>query len=534
MKGRSLLLIWSLGPVLWGCGGYTALKSQYDAYSPPPYYARNALPPQAPTAAGAGEGEINLQSDTPAGPNRDPQLQVELDRLAALKSRWRQLLTPGEGPQPVYVPETGLLSRLAPIAAETDALKRFLSQGFSLPELEILTLLRHPGIQAAQNKLAAALQGFDQVTQLDEILRQYGAFTEGIMPGVGPMKGSDPVGMKFPYPGITSLKGQVVNQGVKIARENLAIARRDALSEVRRAHWTLTFAVQAQVITREILALFDHLESVALTRYEAGSTSYQDVVTVRIERAILGEALTTYAQQRRSVSAGIRAMLDLAPQVPLGNPRGAPEGLEMPPVDELYALAREQRQELRRLRARIGQTERMIEMAETMILPTYASNLSLYPDQAVRQVGSAAMEESFGTTIRAEMGAGLPKLPWYGSQDAYLREIRQKLGALKAELRQAETTTDARVHQGWIKLDQARREVRLYRGTIVELSQTSLDVSTREYEAGKVSFADVIGSYSQWLNTRLALSRKQSDLGIVRAELAQLLGRDWTPLQTVK
>jgi outer membrane protein TolC len=206
----------------------------------------------------------------------------------------------------------------------------------------------------------------------------------------------------------------------------------------------------------------------------------------------------------------------------------------MPPLDELYGPAREQRQELRRLRARIGKTQRMIEMAETMILPAYASSLSLYPDQAVRQVGSAAMEAPFGSTLRADRGAGLPKLPWYGSQDAYLREIRRNLSALKAELRQAKTATDARVRQGWIKLDQAQREVRLYRGTIVDLSQTSLDVSTRGYETGKVSFADVIGSYAQWLNTRLTLSRKQSDLGIAWAELAQILGRDWTPGQTAE
>jgi cobalt-zinc-cadmium efflux system outer membrane protein len=48
------------------------------------------------------------------------------------------------------------------------------------------------------------------------------------------------------------------------------------------------------------------------------------------------------------------------------------------------------------------------------------------------------------------------------------------------------------VRMGWFELDRARRELFLYRDRLLELSQTSLDVSTRGYESGNVSFADVI------------------------------------------
>ena len=517
MKGLSLALIGSLAAVICGCASHAALTSRLDAYSPPPFFEHNLRP------------EPVTQASIPGAVAADPQMEAQLARLGELKSQWRQALSARDVLPPVYDPEARLWARLAPLATGEEKLRAFIAQGFSLAELEILTLLRHPGVQAAQKTLSASLEGFDQVTQLDEILRQYAAFTEGVMPGVGPMKGSDPIRMKFPYPGIAALKGQVANQEVKIAWENLALARRDALREARRAYWDLSYVIQAQGITRETLSLLAHLEAVATTRYEAGSTSYQDVVKVRIERALLGERLQSLVQGRRGVAAEIRALLELAPQVPLGNPRGRPPALSVPPLEALFALAREQRQELRRLRARIGKAQRMIEMAETMILPAYGSDLSLYPDLAVRQVGRAAPAEPFGTTLRAETGAGLPKLPWYGSQDAYLREIRQKLQALQADLRRAETATDARVRQGWINLDEAQREVLLYRSTIVELSQTSLDISTRGYEAGKVAFADVISSYSQWLNTRLTLFRKRSELGIAWADLEQVTGGAWRP-----
>ena len=73
-------------------------------------------------------------------------------------------------------------------------------------------------------------------------------------------------------------------------------------------------------------------------------------------------------------------------------------------------------------------------------------------------------------------------------------------------------------------MDKAKREAALYRDTVVDLSKSALDVSTRGYESGTVSFADVIGSYTNWLDVGLALARKVSDIGVARAELEQAVG----------
>jgi outer membrane protein TolC len=176
------------------------------------------------------------------------------------------------------------------------------------------------------------------------------------------------------------------------------------------------------------------------------------------------------------------------------------------------------------MRAKVGKMERMIEMAETMVLPPYTLNLSLYDDEAVNQVGSVAMKETFPAVTTASRGAGLPKMPWYGTNDAFLRETRQKLKALKAELVQIEAATQTLVRNSWFDLDRAKREETLYRQTVVKLSQAALEVSTRGYETGKVTFADVIASYNTWLRANLTLERKKSDLGVARAELERVLG----------
>ena len=117
-------------------------------------------------------------------------------------------------------------------------------------------------------------------------------------------------------------------------------------------------------------------------------------------------------------------------------------------------------------------------------------------------------------------------MPWYGRDDAYLRQTRQELAALKKNLVKAETVTVTKVRNAWFELDRAMREKILYKETVLPLSQSVLKVSTQGYEAGSVSFADVIGAYSDWLKAWLTFARKQSDVGISWAELVQVVGVD--------
>ena len=174
--------------------------------------------------------------------------------------------------------------------------------------------------------------------------------------------------------------------------------------------------------------------------------------------------------------------------------------------------------------------ERLILLAETAVYPVYSLNLSLFEDEAISQVGTWRTKEPFPETTTAAVGAGLPKMPWYGKNDAYLRETQQKLEALRKDLRKAEEATFFGVREAWFRLDRARREEALYAEQVVKLSQEALEVSTRGYETGLVSFADVIASYTNWLKANLSLPRKQSDLGVSRAQLQEAVGGGWEGL----
>ena len=115
-------------------------------------------------------------------------------------------------------------------------------------------------------------------------------------------------------------------------------------------------------------------------------------------------------------------------------------------------------------------------------------------------------------------------MPWYGIDDAYLFQTRKNLMALREDLKKAEVATNTMVRNNWFKLDQANRETKLYKKSIIELSRAALDVSIQGYESGEVSFADVIASHTLWLGTNLTLERKYADVGIAWAELQRAVG----------
>ena len=489
------------------CTGYRDLKNEIEAYQPPLY-----SPAQAPSEA------------DPAKPLTDNGFMDAKKQMAEARARWEKALTSPDEKTLFFQPDSKILASLQPAGTDDSAAIAALQSGFSHQTLETLTLLRNPGIEAAASRFRGAVEKFSQVANLDEILRQYTAFTEGLMTGIGPMKGRDPVQMKFPFPGVMSLKGEIVGQEVRAAWEGLEMARREAVTAARKAYWNLVFVHRAIKIETDTVELFRRLESVANTRYEGGKTSFQDVIKVRIQREILVEELTTLREKQRNIKSKVREIVNLPPGSKVGSPVKHRPSTNVPPLASLYPLAHERRQELRQMRAKVGKMERMIEMAETMILPPYTLNLSLYDDETVNQVGSAAMKETFPTVTTASRGEGLPKMPWYGTNDAFLRETRQKLKALKAELVKIEASTKTLVRNSWFDLDRAKREANLYRQTVVKLSQAALEVSTRGYETGKVTFADVIASYNTWLRANLTLARKNSDLGISRAELERVVG----------
>ncbi len=440
-------------------------------------------------------------------------------RLRDLAAQWEHVLRLPEAAHSFIVPGDDALRALAGSAEDPAVAGKALGDGFSLQILETLTLLRNPMIKTKAAEARAAVEAFGQAEQIDAVLRRYASLTATSMAGGGMGAAPD-----FPFPAVLALKGQIVDEEVRAARESLEAARRDAIAAARTAYWELIYVGQAAEITSRMIDLLENLDRSVASRYESGKTSFQDLVRIRIEREKTREELRTLEEERKNREAEIRSLLALPPEIAVGTPTFREDGEPLPAQAKLEALALVRRQELRAADAMVGRMERMLEMVETMAYPGFDLGLTPAPRGVTAPAaGGGAMGEAandLGTTAAAKP----PGRPFFAADEAYVREIRQRIAALKSEREAVRAQTLVDVRNAWFAADRARREEALYAAKVLGLSQSALESSLQGYAAGSVAFADLLESYKGWLENNLARRRARVDIGITRSGLEAAVG----------
>lgn len=176
---RKGFLPWILGAamVLPACTGYQELKKDWEGYKPSPFYQDYAKP-----------GLSKPISPLPP----DGNFEGEVQKLKERKKKWEDSLKAPEKEADFYRPDPARFSALLPLGEALSLAQEMLAKGFTLEDLEIVALLRNPGVKAAGRNLQASIEAYSQVWNLDEILRQYSAFSEGLMTGIGSMEGGNP------------------------------------------------------------------------------------------------------------------------------------------------------------------------------------------------------------------------------------------------------------------------------------------------------------------------------------------------------
>jgi outer membrane protein TolC len=135
-------------------------------------------------------------------------------------------------------------------------------------------------------------------------------------------------------------------------------------------------------------------------------------------------------------------------------------------------------------------------------------------------MGGEAGSSGTGTTAAAKA----PSQPFFAADEAYVREIRLRIEALKSEHEAVRSETLVGVRNAWFASDRARREEALYAAKVIGLSKSALESSLQGYAAGSVGFSDLLESYTGWLEANLAHQRARADIGIARSGLEAAVG----------
>ncbi len=478
-----------------------------------------ATPPSQPATPNLTEHLADARSITSVGgPEKAGESLAGIQaRVLQIRNDWQERLRAPESMPAFYDFASPEMTALRAVAAG-DAFPDALADEVTLPLLLAGAFVRHPELQAAEYELRATVEQYAQVTYLDTILRQYVSFLRTLDTRIGPAVPMDQVQKRFPFPGTLELKAAVVGHAVEAARARYDGVLQDMVTGVRVAYADYVFLAQAIGITRESLGYLEQLEASVRGKLAAGTAEQAHVLQTQVELSGLRNELITLRQKRETVRARLSTVLNLPPDTPLGEPvvyelKGFPADL-----DALSARALEEQPRIRQAEAGAARMATMIELAERATYPELSAGFSIMAELSPATQGSGRDREPFSTRPQVKPD------PWFGSKEAYLREVRESERAARAKATAMRNHTLFRLKDAHVELDTARRLFELYRDVQVSQAMQAYQDAAAGYSADRVAFLNVIDALRRTLGFLLAKDRAERDYHQAHARLENAIG----------
>jgi outer membrane protein TolC len=483
---------------------YREMRQEYKQYEGSLFYQ------QAVSAAkpAVKEEELIVESE----------IRIKEETLAELKARWAAIIKNISQDKRFFDFGSYRSKKIRQLAVNEE-IKEILKQGIDLDILISVAFERNPGLRSARKSWAAALEKYSQATRLDNILRQYQSFIKDLNTKVGPMRHKSSVFQKFPFPGTLTLKGDIVTKEVEIARENYLVVLRELITDIKNTYYELLYTEHAIRITDENLNLLKHLESVAYVQYKTGQTGYSDVVKVQTRISKLEDDLVTWREYKATVMAKLNSLLNLPPQFSLGPSAEVELQDTSLSLQQLIDLGLKSQQELKIIELKIEKTNLAIELAEKQFYPDFTLGFSYFEDEQGNLVGVGKERESFSLKPVTETRF------WFGKNDAYIREARLAYQSLIEKLESQKDKLQFEIKDVFFQLDTAKRDVLLYKDSLLLLAKNNLDVSQTDYQSGKADFLDVLDAQRLWLDYNLLYQKYIREQNQNIAKLEGIVGR---------
>ena len=237
------------------------------------------------------------------------------------QKQWQaRLETETPAPHLFYDLSTDTMKAHRELAASPEEARTQLAQPITLELLVALGYEWNPGLKSVREKIRAVLEQYPQAVYLENVLRQYNAFTKQLDTKAGPLTHKEMMAMKFPFPGTLTLKGQIITEDVRIVQKEFEIALRDLVTEIRLAYYDYLFLTEATRINEENQKLLQQMIAIAQTKFRVGQGKYSNVIMAQVELSKLANVIITLEQQRETIIARLNTLLNSSADLPIRRP----------------------------------------------------------------------------------------------------------------------------------------------------------------------------------------------------------------------
>ena len=452
----------------------------------------------------------------------DPFLSEMEAKVLKYQKEWQaQLESETPVPNLFYNLSTDTMKAYRQLAASPEVAKARLAEPITLELLVAFGYEWSPGLKSIREKIRAVLEQYPQAAYLENVLRQYNAFTKQLDTKVGPMHHKEMMAMKFPFPGTLALKGQIITEEVIIAQKEFEIALRDLVTEIKLAYYDYLFVVEATRINEENQKLLEQMIAIAQTKFRVGQGKYSNVIMAQVELSKLANAIITLEQQRETVIARLNTLLNTSADLPLGVPVPIEESSVIPTLAELYVLAVEKRQEIQKQKLAISKMGLAVEMAKQMTYPDPTLGSSYFES---RSMGDLKHTEKMPMTFSTRRTLNPTNMAWFAHRSSYIYEMDVKIEAMKHQIEKLESNIRFVVKKHHFGMETADRSIRLYRQTLLPQARQALDAANTAYQAAQIDFLSFLDAQRTLLNLKIEERRALRDYRQHLAQLEQAVG----------
>ena len=443
-------------------------------------------------------------------------------KVLKYQKQWKaQLESETPTPNLFYDLSTDAMKAHRELAASPEEARARLAQPIALELLVALGYEWSPGLKSAREKIRAVLEQYPQAVYLENVLRQYNAFTKQLDTKVGPMRHKEMMAMEFPFPDTLALKGQIITEDVLIAQKEFEIALRDLITEIKLAYYDYLFVVEATRINGENQKLLQQMIAIAQAKFRVGQGKYSNVIMAQVELSKLANVIITLEQQRETIIARLNTLLNASADLPLGIPVPVEEERVVSTLSELYALAAQKRQEIQKQKLVISKMGLAVEMAKQMTYPDPTLGASYFENRSIPDLKHT---QKMPMTFMTQRTLNPTNTAWFGHRDSYVHEVNVKIEAMEHRIEELESKIHFVVKKHHFGMETANRSIRLYRQTLLPQAQQALDAANTAYQAAQIDFLSFLDAQRTLLNLRIKEQQALRDYHQHLAQLEQAVG----------
>lgn len=395
------------------------------------------------------------------------------------------------------------------------------SAPLDLETVRALAAVRSPGARAARESWRATVEQIGQAAWLEDLLAAFRPFTRVLDTGTGAQGQRGMTADFAPWPSTVALRGEMADAEVAMAGEDARAAAATAVAGAEEAWFEQWHAEESLRLKGSFLEALRRMAEVAARRYATGQGMQEEQLRVEVEIAELEADLEQHRAERAMAVSKLNALLSRPAAAALPETAAPRFPDALPPADRVEAAAKEGGPMARAKALAAKEARIALRMGEMM--------LHGQPATGARLERGLGLEAGAGRSTGTLSGAPMAEASLlFGSEEAYLRELRRRVEAADSDAEAAARGAGSMAREAWTSLDTALREARVGDRTRIPLARQAFEISGRAYETGTGKFADHIQAWWMYVEARHEAVEARMRAGFARAALLRAAGAETT------